>query len=106
MQTWSEVGPPTSPVLLTPWTLNDSESPSRPMVVARVDRDAVTRPGTSSRGGTPTNAVPHDEPVTVHELAGTSQLGPLHGVQDTNHPPVPLATAVTEAGAPGPLRSS
>jgi hypothetical protein len=50
----------------------------------------------------PTNAVPHDEPVTVHELAGTSQLGPLQGVQDTSHPPAPLATAVTEAGAPGP----
>jgi len=50
----------------------------------------------------PTNAVPHDEPVTVHELAGTSQLGPLHAVQDTNHPPDPLATAVTNAGAPGP----
>jgi hypothetical protein len=59
-------------------------------------------PGTSARGGTPTNPVPHDEPVTVHELAGTSQLGPLHAVQDTTHPPVPLVTAVTEAGAPGP----
>jgi hypothetical protein len=51
----------------------------------------------------PTNPVPHDEPVTVHELAGTSQLVPLQGVQETSQPPAPLATAVTEAGAPGPI---
>jgi hypothetical protein len=57
---------------------------------------------TSSLGGWPTNPVPHDDPMIVHERAGTSQFVPPHAVQDTVHPPEPLATVVTDAGAPGP----
>jgi hypothetical protein len=46
--------------------------------------------------------VPHDEPITVQDAAGTSHLGPRQAVQETTQPPRPSARALTDAGGPGP----
>jgi hypothetical protein len=62
----------------------------------------VCEPRTSSLGAWPIKLVPHDEPITVQEAAGTSHPGPWQAVQETTQPPWPLAAAFTNAGWPGP----
>ena len=98
----ADVGAPTSPALLTPWTLNLSESPSRPRSSPALTVTLVCEPRTSTLGAWPMKPVPHDEPITVQDAAGTRHFGPAQAVQDTTQPPSPLATALTDAGAPGP----